>query len=276
MSSPYADMRALFSARVAVFELFHRLLGGRPSCELLDAGAALAEAGVLVTFSDGEATKALAQILATWPEEGSKEKLSQLVSEHGRFMVGPGALAALPWESPYIAKEPLLFQESTLEVREAYRGQGLRARKYKTVPDDHVALMCDYLAHLGRWAQEALDGRDVEDARSLMAASFQFETEHMLNWLPEYAEKAVGDERGQLYPQVIAALLEFVDADKNLLANAVLWMEEQTIPEEMESGDGSESCRRELVKLSQFDEKLRSIELFGLEENELVTLAGVP
>ncbi len=99
----------------------------------------------------------------------------------------PGAYYVHPWESPYVGKESMVFQESTLDVRSFYHAAGFKLRAEKRFPDDHIAATMDYLGRSSQRAYEAFaDGRD-DEARRTLAAQGQFVDRHLLKWVDQFA-----------------------------------------------------------------------------------------
>lgn len=71
------------------------------------------------------------------------------------FMV-PGGSYVYPWESPYLGKDATLFKESTLDVRERYAKYGFEAEMKGHFPEDHIAMMMQFLACLADESYERL------------------------------------------------------------------------------------------------------------------------
>ena len=97
--------------------------------------------------------------------EGRAALLEAARDEHVRLLVGPGALPAIPWEAPYRTGEPTVFQEGTLAVRAAYRARGVEPKRLARVPDDHVALLCAFMAQRGAALAALLIGCDARARR---------------------------------------------------------------------------------------------------------------
>lgn len=64
-----------------------------------------------------------------------------------RLFVSP-SLEVSPWESTYVGNPQLLFQESTLDVRNFYKSLGYVADKFQQVADDHIAIELGFLSAL--------------------------------------------------------------------------------------------------------------------------------
>ena len=73
--------------------------------------------------------------------------MASLKASFTRLFLVPGASFVHPWESPYIGKEVMLFQESTLDVRHRYAAYGFAAAEFGHFPEDHVSMMLDFLGN---------------------------------------------------------------------------------------------------------------------------------
>ena len=136
--------------------------------------------------------------------------LASFASEYTRLFIGPEKLPAPPWESVYVSGEPLLFQESTLAVREAYLREGFRAAGYPHEADDHVATELNFMAALCKRALDTYESGDTELCRSTLEAQARFLSEHLLVWIREFSDR-LGAVRGisAFYPS-FAALASLV------------------------------------------------------------------
>ncbi|MEC4184418.1 molecular chaperone TorD family protein [Adlercreutzia sp. R21] len=120
---------------------------------------------------------------------GGEDAVGKLDADYTRLFVGPGKLPAPPWESVYRADGDLLFQESTLEVRQAYREAGFKAAGYPREADDHVATELSFMASLADEASAAVEAGDDERAHAFMTAQVKFLQAHLTRWLPQFAER---------------------------------------------------------------------------------------
>ena len=103
------------------------------------------------------------------------------------------ASPAPPWESVYVCGEDLLFQPSTLEVREAYRRR-YQATGYPHEADDHLATELDFMGALSS-TQAAYEEGDDDAARLLISKQVYFLGTHLNSWLPQYTERLLGAEK---------------------------------------------------------------------------------
>ena len=151
---------------------------------------------------------AIAEAVASGPDG--------LCSAYTKLFIGPAKLPAPPWESVYATGEPLLFQESTLAVRDAYRRAGYAAAGSPHEADDHLAVELDFMATLAADASAAFEAGDEERCADLLAVQRDFLREHLLTWVGAFAERLAGSAGdGAFYPRFaeLAALVCARDAD---------------------------------------------------------------
>ena len=136
----------------------------------------------------GENTKLidLAKRLAQAAAEADFDALS---TEYTRLFEGPTKLPAPPWESVYKADGDLLFQESTLHVREAYKEAGFQAAGYPHEADDHLATELSFMSALIQGTKDAIEADDATRANAFLIAQHKFLDQHLNLWLTPFAER---------------------------------------------------------------------------------------
>lgn len=208
------DEGARLEARVYLYQIFHSVFGvkANPAQFQVLANGATEEALLMFTPPDTEVDGWHAMVLSfcrTPFNEG-------IASEYVKSFEGPGQMIAPPWESVYVNAQPLLFQESTIDVRRHYLTWDYIPHEFPHVPDDQLSLELDFMERLGRRACEALQEGDDNEAQNLLAASLEFMEAHLGCWLDEFAERLVEGKQG-FYAQAAQILSGFTKADGVLL-----------------------------------------------------------
>ena len=208
-------LSALLAGRTYVFSLLHTLFGAEPTKEMIDAAAGEAAVQAVSIFAqdDAQAPKLLLAALDLL----KTADLGVLKSEYTRLFLGPEDYIAAPWESVYTSKERALFQESTLNVRLWFGRFGYVAGGYPNQPDDHICLMMDFLARTSQMAAEELAADNTKACAGILADQKAFETEHLLNWVHQYARDMQLCETNAFYPQLSVAMAEFVAYDQQVI-----------------------------------------------------------
>lgn len=263
-----AGLEELLRARAYLFELFHKLTGAAPDAEVLDALLGEATAACAGAYAEDDETMAgFARFLR---ELAAREDRTGLLDaardEYTRLFVGPAALPAPVWESPYRTKELTLFQENTLSVRAAYRAHGLEPKRVQRVPDDHVALVCGFMARRARVALATLAAGDAAELAVELRDELAFSRAHLTNWLGAFARAERQSKTAVLYPQLVEALAAFADVDAVFLAEAAYWAEGEGAADALV--ENAASPGEPFGALAT----LEALRPFGIEDYELVSL----
>lgn len=266
------QLEALLLSRSYLYTLFHKLFGGAPDQELLGALLGNTTSDVLEEFAGASAElKALGAFLSTLCGDERDSLVDRAHDEYTRVFIGPAALPASPYESPYTgAHDMSLFQENTLAVRAAYHAQGLRVRREQAVPDDHVALLCAFMAEQAKRSLAALREGRLADLAGQLREQHAFAQVHLASWLAIYAKSVRNSKAGAsavLYPQMLEGLDAFVRADLEFLTESAYWAEGQ------EGAEGHAlGAAAELAGAQEALEALAALRPFGIQDNELVSL----
>jgi TorA maturation chaperone TorD len=216
------EVQSLLENRAFVYLLFQNLFGSEPSEELANtiSSDVTKQAFEIYRLSDDPSYK---ETLRTALEEMARldgcprAELEKLRSEYTRLFLGPTDLEAPPWESIYTSTQRTLFQESTLEVRNAYRAQGFLPAEYPRVADDHLALECAFMAQLGERIKNSYCEGSSEKIRAALEASQQFLTKHLLVWMPDYAIDVAKATEVAFYPIMAKLAKEYMEIDSGVI-----------------------------------------------------------
>lgn len=218
---------------VVAAALANRALLYRYAWRLLSAPA---DGALLTWAAEGEAPQAAAllagedsrlvgfqtRLAATAAEAAATSGgIERLHGEFTRLFEGPGKLPAPPWESVYRSEGELLFQESTLAVRQAYREAGFKAAAYPREADDQVATELSFMAALIDEAATALDAGDLSRAHAFLTAQKKFLAQHLNEWLPTFAERLntqAPEGTGPFYPLAALFAAELCRQDAPIVA----------------------------------------------------------
>lgn len=271
------ELEGLLLSRAYLHALFHKLLGAAPDAEVLDALLSGATADVVDEYAaDDESMRGLGRFLAgLTAREDRAGLLDAARDEYTRLFVGPGALPAPTWESPYLSREMTLFQESTLAVRAIYRAHGLQPKRMQRVPDDHAALLCGFMAQRATVALAAFRMGGVTALSVELRNELAFLNGHMNTWLMAFAKGLRASRTAVLYPQLVEALAAFCAVDATFLVEAAYWAESRSGGEGGPIGTLSADSP-EAAAFAAVDDALASLKAarpFGIEDYELVGAA---
>jgi len=131
-----------------------------------------------------------------------KDTIEKLKGEYTYLLIGPNKLPAPPWESVYLTKERLIFQESTLKVRRSYMKYNFLPSNYPHEADDHLALELDFMVHLAKLSQEYFENEKKEKLKSVLLDQKSFLNDHLLVWIGDFAEEIQQGKTQYFYPQM--------------------------------------------------------------------------
>lgn len=107
------------------------------------------------------------------------------------------ALRASPCESVWLDDEKLMMQGPSFAVRDRYRAHGLMAANWRHMADDHVSNELAFLAYLLSRGEEQEACRFIE--------------EHLLQWLPAFAERVTARASTRFYAALAALTLHVIE-----------------------------------------------------------------
>ncbi len=114
----------------------------------------------------------------------SPEDFGTVETDYMRLFVMGDKFTAPPWQSIYLSPDKLMFQPSTLKVREWYKKYNIMAKCQYNEPDDHAGLMLIFAAHLAETAENNSDAAVMKDFNDYCS-------EQILNWIPSWCNLIV-------------------------------------------------------------------------------------
>ena len=210
----------ILAGRVLLYKLFHKTFGREPDAAYLSllAEPAIADAFSLFSVQEDDTMAKAAEFVGGQSESSNDaDYISRLYNEYMRLFVGPQKLPAPPWESVYRSHQGLLFQESTLTIREIYRKQGFEAEGYPRVADDSLALELDFMGRMAERAQAALAEDNMEALSEALTVSESFVRVHLLYFVPQMLERLSTTTFRLFYPQMLKILVSFMETDLQLV-----------------------------------------------------------
>ncbi|WP_304853879.1 TorD/DmsD family molecular chaperone [Adlercreutzia caecimuris] len=218
---------ALLLARSYLYALFGKVFSGEPDGTLVQTLSDTNTLDALEEYSSesvalGELRDYLRGLSAFVGDEAAIDRAR---SEFTRVLIGPATLPALCWGSPYESKDPALFQRGTLEVREAYERNGLVPSRILHVPDDHLALECNFMAEMGRRCITLFEAGQLDALTESIKVQKSFLDKHMLDWVPLYASGLERSGKAPFYSQLASGIAELVRLGSTFLGEVLFWFE---------------------------------------------------
>lgn len=156
------------------------------------------------------------------PVSGEQD-FSKLHWDFTKLFIGPFTPTAAPWASYYLEKDRLLFQGTTLQVRELYRKYGYSTgQRCNVQADDHIALEFEFLQKLSEKTKLALKTpNESHDSLKLLNDQISFIDDHILHYVGSFSE-AVIEHADHTFYQGISLIAEgFVEEDSEIIKSIV-------------------------------------------------------
>jgi TorA maturation chaperone TorD len=134
-------------------------------------------------------------------------KLVDLKWDYRQLFVGPDRLKAYPWESVYLGKDHILFDEQTVAVRQLYRQFGLQTSRQRREPEDHIGLELAFMTHLCSLGLATIEQTDRAALVEHLNTQRDFLRDHLLRWAPAFAQAVIRQADTDYYRGVAYLLL---------------------------------------------------------------------
>jgi TorA maturation chaperone TorD len=145
------------------------------------------------------------------------DELESLAIDFSRLFLGPYKLLAAPYGSVYLEDGRCVMGESTVEVRNWYRKEGLDV-VLKEVPD-HIAVELEFMYFLIFKETEAIRNSDPEGVANYLKKQMSFLQDHLGRWVPEFAGNVEANAQTQFYKNLARLTRSFIKEDlRNLSA----------------------------------------------------------
>ncbi|SDH05443.1 TorD/DmsD family molecular chaperone [Desulfosporosinus hippei] len=206
------DIAILLANRTYLYRLLQNLFGNEPALETIQI-LNNDHTQTSLTLLSLEDSLDLVRDFTEQLEKNKDAALDEVRTEYTRLFLGPTKLPAPPWESVYVSKERLLFQESTLEVRRCYLKYNYLPARYRFEADDHLALELDFMYNLSNLAEAAFQGEDLSEFREILKDQKIFLAEHLLVWVPQFAFDLESATTHSFYRGIVSLLKKYLKTD---------------------------------------------------------------
>lgn len=215
LEGAFDEVQAFFASA----EAFYKLLSSIYYLELTeDQIAGLAAAGFAYPDDGSEMARACKEIRTYLKRRGANAR-QDLAVDYARIFLAAGVYegeTAVPFESVYTSKEGILMQDSRDDVVRIYAANGLRIPRELNVPEDHLAFELEFVAHMSERIAATV-GNDKADAEGLARTQLAFIDEHLLNWIPQLAQRVEKYAKLAFYPAVMTVTRCFIDENRSVL-----------------------------------------------------------
>lgn len=220
MNAVSDEIAIVLAGRSYTYQLLKQVFGHEPSVHLLKTVLNEFTWEVLELFLDEECLVPYKELFAELNKAvlaDSDATISRLKSEYVYLLIGPDKLPAPPWESVYVNKARVIFQESTLKVRKAYLEHQLLPAEYPHVADDHIAIELDFMAKLGKMCQDYFEAGDIPQTRKILTDQRDFLQNHLLVWIDEFAQQIQNSKTHHFYPPMASLTAQLLRTDLSII-----------------------------------------------------------
>ncbi|MHB8880579.1 MAG: TorD/DmsD family molecular chaperone [Thermodesulfovibrionales bacterium] len=135
----------------------------------------------------------------------------ELLVEYARLFVGPFELKAAPYGSVYLDPGKKLMGDSTMEVLQHYKDEGLSIdADFKELPD-HIAAELEFMYYLAFKETEALKKGETDRAVRFLDAQKEFSRRFMRPWVQVFCDLLKNGTDNSYYQSLAGCLSVFID-----------------------------------------------------------------
>lgn len=152
------------------------------------------------------------------PVENQKD-YDDLHWDYTRMFIGPFDIQAFPWESSYVRKDNLLYQETTMDVRKYYQKFSFASADRLEV-DDHIGLELDFIFHLNALCIESsqLDNPNaLKEVAYLLHEQQAFIQKHLGNFVEAFCDRVIDSAETDFYAGMALVLKHYISIDLRVL-----------------------------------------------------------
>lgn len=209
-----AEIEDLLDLRIFAYDILRRVFLAEPTKELITQ----LQEGIINFFPFKEESEQLKegveQVKHYFKTFNIEENFEQLHWDYTRMFIGPYQVPAPIWESAYLNREGLLFQEETLRVRRQYLKNNFVSLQYGQEPEDHLGLELDFMYQLSNLMPGLAKEGYIDQLTNVIEDQYYFLTEHPLNWTPKFIEKVILHSETEFYKGMVKILNGFLKIDK--------------------------------------------------------------
>lgn len=208
------EIQNLFGLRIFAYDMLRRVFLEEPTKELI----AQFENGIINYFPFKEENSQLQdgiELVNRYFHSFNMEKnFEELHWDYTRMFIGPYELPVHIWESSYLNKDQLLFQEETLIVRRLYLENCFETLHYGREADDHLGLELDYMYQLSNITNDLAKEGKINKLNKILADQAYFLQEHLLKWTPLFGKGVLKHSDTDFYRGMVKVLNGYLTIDQ--------------------------------------------------------------
>ena len=218
------DLNYIFRARQFTYDILARFFVEEPSKEYLTYFVEYELIDIFPFVEDSVSmAEAIDDIRAYLTEHdviNNNDDYENLHWDYTKMFIGPLELLAPPWESVYVRKDQLLFQENTVAVQRKYEEFGFVIRDQNLEAEDHVGFELDFMFHLNELCIDAIEKAEpnaLNNLYYLINQQEKFLENHLLAFVPAFSKRVIDSADTQFFKGMAKLLDAYLKIDKAFL-----------------------------------------------------------
>ncbi len=147
---------------------------------------------------------------------GMKTALSRYTNEdlsvaYAKLFIGPFEVKAPPYGSVYLDDGRRVMGDTTMEVMDLYRREGLSIDHELKEPADHISVELEFMYYLIEKEVSALKGVEADAGQQYREKQELFLNRFLKIWVPPFCEKVREGTDNEFYRSLADCLLTFIN-----------------------------------------------------------------
>lgn len=209
MQSVLGDCQPLIELRMYAYGVLNRIFLEEPTGDFLQWLKAAHFLKLFPFQEEHPLIKEGIELAAQSLENLDLGRFERIRWDYTHLFIGPHKIPAPPWESVYLNKERLIFQEETLNVRRAYLKYCLVPQNFGREADDHLGYELDFMYRLCQLSLE-----DAEFIGSILSDQKDFLQNHISKWVPLICKDICFHAKTDFYKGLAMCLEGFIEVDR--------------------------------------------------------------
>jgi TorA maturation chaperone TorD len=138
----------------------------------------------------------------------SNEDLSVV---YAKLFIGPFEVKAPPYGSVYLDEGRRVMGDTTMEVMDLYRREGLSIDNEFKEPPDHISSELEFMYYLVHREVSALKRADTDAGQQYREKQKLFLNKFLKIWIPLFCERVRGGTDNEFYRSLADCLLTFIN-----------------------------------------------------------------
>ncbi|QAR32630.1 hypothetical protein EP073_04165 [Geovibrio thiophilus] len=159
------------------------------------------------------------------------DPITDLAVDYARIFLGAGSVetekSAFPYESVYTSEKRLIMQEARDEVLALYRKYGLGVSSKYSIPEDHLALELEFMAHLCGLVRQAAENGKMDEAVRHLGEQREFHEKHLMRWVPDFCKDINKVASTAFYQGVAELTVSFLNMDAEIVNDLLVSLQQE-------------------------------------------------